>query len=966
MNPLPEDEQAENSAYGSELDDKEKVGADPAEVAQRRAGMRDNAVQGGGEGDGTPRGNLQTAGGPSGDAAAAGRSKKSGAGSGLMPGSGSSSSSEGGNLASAMAGIAKKRKRRRLLLGGGIATAMAALPIIFFIVSLPLELVHIEENITQYFDKRMQHTIQSRVGSGWKAVIDENGEVQGFRKNTGNPLQDAYANVKINSLESDLNVKPEFSSSGKLTGFRDIASGEHYDLSDASLSDRRSAVRGLLSDRYPELGFFRLNIRARAIDGAWGIKRKFLEDTREKVTDTQASILEKIKQQFTGREENTDGASESESSDEKSAQDDLGNAVAADAGNAEGTSATAELGTLAPGGKFVVQDCGLSSLGSSVNKDLNIAREGQLMRIAFVVLSTADQLKRGDLHSNQLSVFMRLLSNFAKAPGWEKLFVSSKTKLTDQSKYSANGGSELASIAGTASHTPIPGSVCSVINDPVLGPIAIAGVDGLQGILAAATDGLSAALESAGDAALDGVSNIPASLAFGEAAKVVVDAATQAASKPILDISTATGGDIIDATMSGYDNYANINARSNGGEELSAGQVATLDSEADNDDIQSAQQKGIAYALFSPNYDRSLTSSLILRTPTSTDQITSGFNSAIAVISEPFSKTQLASIGAFIARGTPFAEADNVASSSEDPSGWGVPQMGIPDDLLAKYPDPEANEQWVMNYLCSKGQTLYDGYICGGHGFGNGGDSSGELTDQNNSHDDDYHQFVRDCLINQDANQYLSNSECTDENNTTYQRFRVYRLDLGIANYITSYNNSQDDQNPNGGSSPGSSGTSSPGGSSTPSGSAQQLAQELLDAAHAGKITLAVVNAANQSDGSTAEQNLQETLQGQPANTSTTCLGGGTAATNKTTPLSAVLLQFILDVNSQTNLTIDELAGGCHVADSNHYKGIAVDFGCPFNATIADDVGKQFNISDGTGETCSSGAGHYHYSIGGN
>ncbi len=148
-------------------------------------------------------------------------------------------------------------------------------------------------------------------------------------------------------------------------------------------------------------------------------------------------------------------------------------------------------------------------------------------------------------------------------------------------------------------------------------------------------------------------------------------------------------------------------------------------------------------------------------------------------------------------------------------------------------------------------------------------------------------------------------------------------------------------------------------------GNSQQLAQQILQQAQAGKIKFAVVNPANSSDGSTAEDNIKETAAGNPAKTSTSCLGGGTLAPNRTTNLSTALLQFIVDLSNTTTFTINELAGGCHAPTSNHYVGKAVDFRCPFDPAPADAAGKKNNIFDGTGETCSN-AGHYHYSIGGN
>jgi hypothetical protein len=446
--------------------------------------------------------------------------------------------------------------------------------------------------------------------------------------------------------------------------------------------------------------------------------------------------------------------------------------------------------------------------------------------------------------------------------------------------------------------------------------------------------------------------------AFGEVINQLVSLATDAATKPVLTVASSAG-DQVDASIAGYDNYSQDNSRDNGGTRLSPGAVAELNAAAVADQAAAAQQKGLAYQLLSPSYDHSLVSDLIMKTPLSPSDFTHGADTALAVIANPLNGKLLTNIGSFLVNSSPSAAAYSTADNAEDPSGYGVPQMGLPDELLAKYPNSTDNEQWVITYLCRNhgpNDGLYDGQCSG-----SSTDGSGELTDQNISHNDEYHNFIQKCLLNDDPDTYLGDSDCT-ATDETHERFRVYRLDTQIANMIMSYNNNKDDQSTAGASTAPTPATPP----TTPTGNAPQLASQILTASLAGKITLAVVNPANQGDGSTAAQNLQETVQGKPANTSTSCVGGGTAATNRTTPLSPVLLQFILDISAQTNFTINELAGGCHTANSNHYKGAAVDFGCPFNSSVADAVGKKYGISDGTGETCASGAGHYHYSIGGN
>lgn len=146
----------------------------------------------------------------------------------------------------------------------------------------------------------------------------------------------------------------------------------------------------------------------------------------------------------------------------------------------------------------------------------------------------------------------------------------------------------------------------------------------------------------------------------------------------------------------------------------------------------------------------------------------------------------------------------------------------------------------------------------------------------------------------------------------------------------------------------------------------QELAKQLLQQANAGKIQLNVLNSNDRQDGSTPEANLRQIANGEKAKTTTNCAGrSGTAAGNRTTEIDPLLLAFILDMSQQDDIQINALAGQCHSATSNHYKGKAVDFGCPFSASKANEVGRKYGVSTKTGETCAADD-HYHYSIGGN
>ncbi|MBA3757257.1 hypothetical protein H0X09_00095 [Candidatus Saccharibacteria bacterium] len=157
-----------------------------------------------------------------------------------------------------------------------------------------------------------------------------------------------------------------------------------------------------------------------------------------------------------------------------------------------------------------------------------------------------------------------------------------------------------------------------------------------------------------------------------------------------------------------------------------------------------------------------------------------------------------------------------------------------------------------------------------------------------------------------------------------------------------------------------------PGDPTSPvTGTAQQIAKQILAAAAAGKIKFNVLFGSDIFDGSTPEQNVEQTAAGLPAKTTSTCgsSGRGAQAPSPVVAMDLNLLKFILEVSQGQNIQINALAGQCHSSGSRHYEGKAVDFGCPFNASAADAVAGKYGVSRNS-ENCAQNA-HYHYSVGG-
>jgi hypothetical protein len=821
----PTADEVEGNSPSEELERANAGGDEVAKQDQEQAKFRDEAQRGIDSLPTTEKPNLP--GGPSGDEAASERAGKKGS-TESDPESASEDPPEDGQKASGggVGGlITRLNKKRRqsaavilvvIALGGGVAG---------FFEFVQHELVDIEQNITHYFDKRLQHEAQKEVPKLYEKVFAKGSKEEGDQ-NTGDPIADADHNYSLDTFAADANIAGEdYGSSGEVDALT-TTDGERLNVNSTTLNDPDSPLMDHLDGRFPPLDFLRLSIRSRNLDGVWGIVRSLLTGKDEPVSDDPATLEKQVNDSVVAAEENTNGAPETESGDESGAKEDLS--------TSEGTAETEATLGVGPANTALAL-CGSVGLSEAIHRSLWITRVAQLVRFSNgVTLDSGDQEKPGDLHANQLGVFMRLFSGFAKSGGWQVLTGAKGSKVSDleKSKFAANPSGGLSNVTNVIDGAqPVCGPINTFISKLPFGVYIVpVGLDVAEGLSVADDPELIAVLQSV---AVSAAKNFGVSKALGYLAGV----ATDAASKPLIDVTKATGADVVDATISGYDNYSNMLEMSSGGERLSPAQVADLNQEADTEYVQSAEQKGLAYQLFSPNYDNSLVTDLILKTPNSTGQLATGFDTMVAAISSPLDSKQLASIGSFVVANSPTAMADDPADESEDPSGWGVQQFGLPDSLLNEFPDPEANEQAIIKYLCAQpGEGgdqpgLYDGDCSGG------GNSSSELTDQNDQHHDPYHDYVRECFTNPDSNAVAeangAEAECSPDAHGTagapdiYDRFRVYRFDLGIANMMTSYNNSTDDQNPNGAS--GTTTTTSGGSSgSLPTGTAQSFAKDIL------------------------------------------------------------------------------------------------------------------------------------------
>lgn len=153
---------------------------------------------------------------------------------------------------------------------------------------------------------------------------------------------------------------------------------------------------------------------------------------------------------------------------------------------------------------------------------------------------------------------------------------------------------------------------------------------------------------------------------------------------------------------------------------------------------------------------------------------------------------------------------------------------------------------------------------------------------------------------------------------------------------------------------------------SPPSGNAQQLAQQVKDT-----YTLSSSGDCKDASGNTVSpaSNMQEVIDGKSM---TACHDGcakdGSACTGQVNPSTSLLQAMITVADGKPKMTVNSFAGGDHSANSQHYKGTAVDISMNGIQNISQSIVDQFKSlgspyaicdQNGTKVTCPSG-NHVH------
>lgn len=679
------------------------------------------------------------------------------------------------------------RKHRKKLLIGGAAGGVAAMLVSGFFALLTFKLVHLRQVITNYFDGRQAHSIQTRVGRHWQLVLDPDGEVKGYRKNVfGHPISNGIYNFKTNKLVADLGkkgFKADFNSNGKLVGFTGT-NGTKLDFTEEKLKSRRSATRLELKETYPEMGFFRRNLRARRMFRFMGIRFRLFENTREKIADKEADISKKLKEKMrrniAGESSGSLGVvGASESTDETARQQDIAtgqqfgddinaageierqkilgdaNYKPPDPANAaklarEGLEGGAKggvkgffLGAINTLGNL----CTVKSLLNSVSTGAKFLRAAPLARYAGQIIGSADDMKKGKVNGRELNVLMKSLNGFEKSGGWQRITGSNpNATIKTGDKFKMDGGftGDLLTLDREINDKVPSKTACKVVGNPF---VQIGGAI-VSGVGAIFSGGGTKVAETAFGAATGAI--VAVGVAYLE------PVATQmAAGMPLT--GDEPGEELGDAAVAGYDVIANANARANGGRVLTKAELAKLNGTIAMEQKEEARAQSFAYRFFSPSNHRSIVAKLAFGLPDTWSDATSGVKTALASINPFELQPKLAWAGS-VARGF---SGTAIADSEEDP--FGVDQYGFTDEELEQH-DVLENEEWVL----SRKGTVEESMKA-------------------------YKDFAAKCL-EPGASPVDIEGDCKTANDETTRRYRLYHFDLGLMDYITSFSNDEDDQ----------------------------------------------------------------------------------------------------------------------------------------------------------------------------
>ncbi len=389
-------------------------------------------------------------------------------------------------------------------------------------------------------------------------------------------------------------------------------------------------------------------------------------------------------------------------------------------------------------------------------------------------------------------------------------------------------------------------------------------------------------------------------------------------------LSGAAGGNLL---AYGAREAGNTSARASGGIELSNQETAMLDKQQQMEEQQQFRSESFFARMFNTKDYRSMTGRLA-------DSLSPSLTQNVATVSNSFMN-----IGSMLPH--VFSSLIPKAHAADKPYDWGFPKYGIPASIMndPSMDDPYKNAESVAAVLDSTGGTDSD-YVkkakkCFGVEISKGTDGwDATPTDQ---------------PVNPNSDEFV-NAHC-DISDTGWKQVILFVFDSNTMKAAACYQSDtptsdQSCQDLGFNSSADSSSTPS-GDTPAVSGSSAELAKKLLDSK-------------NVTPQPNPKSSLEAAAQGNKSPAGIDKCG----VQHPPVALDDKLLAFLVDLSQEDAYTINSLTTGAHSCTSNHYKGVAVDFGCDVDTAKADKIGKKYGISHND-ESCSAGVPHWHYSIGG-
>lgn len=184
----------------------------------------------------------------------------------------------------------KKKIAAGALLAGG-ATG------VFFLAGFiqAFQLIHLGEFTDSKLHSQTKRILNKRAAKHYALLINEDGSVGDHYKETKiGKITNIYADLKAENLVKNLKDKGydiKINEDGKITLNGEVMKG--------NLADRRSAIRGMLDEAYPDkVGFFHRYKRTQATYKTFGIKRVFFENTKEKIGNYELYFIKKLRERM--------------------------------------------------------------------------------------------------------------------------------------------------------------------------------------------------------------------------------------------------------------------------------------------------------------------------------------------------------------------------------------------------------------------------------------------------------------------------------------------------------------------------------------------------------------------------------------------------------------------------------------------------------------------------------------------